>query len=109
MVVLGWCWYLGGSFKGYVYFGSIFSHVGEFDVLVCMGEFNKACIHLDVVDTIYIWWSAYGVCMFLVGFHWLWMHVMYVREVLCVDSILAIMVSGCSLKCVGGMVTMIWM
>ena len=35
--------------------------------------------------------------MFLVGFDWLWMHIMNVRKDLCIDSILAILVSSCSL------------
>ena len=44
---------LWGIFEGCVYFGGGFPCVGEFDVVVCGGMFDRVCIHLAIVDTLY--------------------------------------------------------
>ena len=36
--------------------------------------------------------------MFLVGFHWLCIHIMDVRMILCIDNVMAIPVLGCRLQ-----------
>ena len=49
MVVFGWCGCHEGIFWGCVYHGGAFPCVGEFDVVMCWGRFDRVGINVDIM------------------------------------------------------------
>ena len=66
MVIFSWNGCRGGSFEGCVCSRGGFPCIGEFDVVMCVGGFDRVGIHLNIMDFLYgvmeCLWGLYVSC-----------------------------------------------